>query len=84
MQKKEAGSQPRKDSLQQGGAEEIEGEEVILVKYGETGPLVVARDIEAFPAVSVRECSIANYVNLTSTDETTGKNKVVRKCLSQT
>ena len=35
--------------------------------------------IGAFPAVSVPERSIPNYVDLTSRDETAGKNEVARK-----
>ena len=79
-----SGSQPREDSLRQGGAEAAENEKGILVNNGETGPPVVAREIGAFPVVSVQERSITNYVDLTSSNETAGKNKVATKRLRQT
>ena len=54
-----------------------------MVNNVETVPLVVAREIGAFPTVSVRERSVTDYVDLTSIDETAGKNEVAKKCLRQ-
>ena len=55
-----------------------------MVNNGKTGPLVVAREEShcktgAFPEISVRERSILNSKELTSTDATAAEKKIARK-----